>query len=127
MSVIDGKAVRRARRNLGIAQKELARMAGIGQPTLSAIERCRYDCNPRAGTVEKIASALGVDAGEILNEAGGSTALGAGVGEVPDGIEERQARESGRTVIYAPIDAPDDRLLAIIAEAREQGIPVVLR
>ncbi|HJF65278.1 MAG TPA: helix-turn-helix domain-containing protein [Slackia equolifaciens] len=78
MSVIDGKAVRRARRNLGIAQKELARMAGIGRSTVYAIEQCCYERKPWACTVERVASALGVDAGEILVDGSAPTARGGG-------------------------------------------------
>ncbi len=50
------------RRYLGTSQKNLARNAGISQPALSQMERSN---NLRGSTIEKLATALGINA-ELL-------------------------------------------------------------
>ena len=54
--MIDGKKIRRVRRNLDITQKELAKRVGITQQYLMMIEK--YKSNPSIKIVESIAKEL---------------------------------------------------------------------
>jgi transcriptional regulator with XRE-family HTH domain len=59
-----GRVVRRARRDRELSQEALAAEAGLGAKHLSEIERANRD--PRLTTILKLASALGLTAGELL-------------------------------------------------------------
>ncbi len=52
------------RKHLGLSQGELATRAGISQPALSQMERSE---NLRSDTVEKLANALGIEAGQLVD------------------------------------------------------------
>jgi len=58
-----GNAIRQLREKAGDTQAELARKAGIADPTLSLIERGH--ANPTWATARDIADALGVSMGEL--------------------------------------------------------------
>lgn len=64
-----GKAIRQLREQRGMTQEGLAHEAGSTVATISAIERGRS--NPSWGTVEGIASALGVSLVEVARRASG--------------------------------------------------------
>ena len=60
------KNVRRLRQAKGLSQDDLAADAGLFQKTISGIENGRS--NPELDTLGKIAAALGVHPGELLDE-----------------------------------------------------------
>ncbi|MER2508281.1 MAG: helix-turn-helix transcriptional regulator [Amaricoccus sp.] len=55
------KSLRRAR---GMSQEELAHRAGIDRTYISSLERCLY--NASIDVVDRLASALGVEAADLL-------------------------------------------------------------
>ena len=55
------KSLRRAR---GMSQEELAHRAGIDRTYISSLERCLY--NASSDVVDRLASALGVEAADLL-------------------------------------------------------------
>ncbi|MEU8271292.1 helix-turn-helix transcriptional regulator, partial [Sphaerisporangium sp. NPDC049002] len=57
-----GELLRRLRKDAGLTGKELARRAGVGQPTISRIET--GGLLPTPETVERVSAALGLGAGE---------------------------------------------------------------
>lgn len=59
-----GRAIKALRVERGISQEELADLANIQRPTLSSIETGASD--PRLGTVFKLAEALGLPVGTLL-------------------------------------------------------------
>ena len=62
-----GKEIRRARRDRGLTQEELARRANISLNGLAQLEQGgRTD--PHYSTLSKLAVALGVSVGELLDE-----------------------------------------------------------
>lgn len=63
-----GRNVRRLRRELGVSQEALADEAGIHRTYVSDVERGAR--NPTITVVEKLARALKVSAGELLDGAG---------------------------------------------------------
>ena len=65
MSVV-GENIKRARESLGLSQNQLARKAGIAQPTLSAIEK--QTKSPSIDTVILLAAALGKSVGQLVGE-----------------------------------------------------------
>jgi transcriptional regulator with XRE-family HTH domain len=56
-----GNLVRQARRQAGIGQRELARMAGLPQPTISRIERGL--ASPRFNTLDRLLRECGLELG----------------------------------------------------------------
>ena len=62
--MIDGKKIRKVRRNLDITQRELAKRVGITQQYLMMIEK--YTSNPSIKIVESIAYELGLNVQDIL-------------------------------------------------------------
>ena len=61
-----GKNVRTARNDLGISQEELAFQAQSNRTYISDVERGKR--NPSIEVVERIAGALGVTMGQLLDE-----------------------------------------------------------
>ncbi|WP_319521325.1 helix-turn-helix domain-containing protein [uncultured Desulfosarcina sp.] len=53
------------RKHLGLTQKEVARRAGITQSALSQMERTAD--NNRTATLEKLAKALGIETGQLVD------------------------------------------------------------
>jgi transcriptional regulator with XRE-family HTH domain len=58
-----GAAIRQLRNKRGVTQEDLAHDAGVTTGTLSLIERGKS--NPAWGTVESIATALGVSVADV--------------------------------------------------------------
>ncbi len=56
--------MRKSRLASGVNQPELARRAGISQPSLSQLEHGKHEAGP--STVRKLAEALGVDPSELV-------------------------------------------------------------
>lgn len=56
--------LRAARRAKGLSQEELAHRAGIDRTYISSLERCVYHAS--IDVVERLASALDLDAAELL-------------------------------------------------------------
>ena len=82
-----GKRIRRVRRDQELSQRELAQRAGLSLNTVSLIERGRR--TPGVDTLARIARALGVSPGELIEE----PAL-AGKAEAPLGSgQPRKAEE----------------------------------
>jgi len=61
-----GKRIKRVRKARGLAQKEVISAIGMDPAQYSRIENGKTE--PYIGTVERIAKALGVSIGELLNE-----------------------------------------------------------
>lgn len=61
-----GSAVRAARVSAGIAQEELAHVAGVERSHLGKVERGEH--MPTLGIVLKIAKALGVSASDLVHD-----------------------------------------------------------
>ncbi len=59
-----GTMIRKLREKAGVSGNALAKAAGISQPYLWQIENGEHD--PPAGTLKKIADALGVSAKKLL-------------------------------------------------------------
>jgi transcriptional regulator with XRE-family HTH domain len=63
---VDGKRLRRLRRERALSQLDLVRMTGVAQATLSDLERGKRGA--RASTLRKLAEALGVKPKELMKE-----------------------------------------------------------
>ena len=63
---IDGKRLRKLRREKALSQQDLMRMTGIAQATLSDLEGGKREA--RASTLRKLAEALGVQPKELMKE-----------------------------------------------------------
>ena len=63
---IDGKRMRKLRRENALSQQDLTRMTGIAQATLSDLEGEKREA--RASTLRKLAEALGVQPKELMKE-----------------------------------------------------------
>jgi transcriptional regulator with XRE-family HTH domain len=63
---VDGKALRRLRRERALSQQDLQRLTGIAQATLSDLEGGKRGA--RASTLRKLAEALSVDPKELMKE-----------------------------------------------------------
>jgi transcriptional regulator with XRE-family HTH domain len=63
-----GSEIARARTQMRWSQRALARRAGISPEALRAIER--GDADPRTGTVQALAAALGVSAASLIGWSG---------------------------------------------------------
>jgi transcriptional regulator with XRE-family HTH domain len=64
--VVDGRGLRRARRDRALSQQDLSAATGVAQATLSDLERGKRGA--RASTVRKLAEALGVEPRELMEE-----------------------------------------------------------
>ena len=65
MSPVDSDGIRTRREKAGLSQRELARRAGIYQPTLSRIESGKAS-RITVDMIEAIAAALDCDASDLL-------------------------------------------------------------
>ena len=63
-----GAQIRRARLAAGLSQMQLHHLTGIDQALISKLERGLHE--PRVDTIQRIANAFGVDAGELLTQRG---------------------------------------------------------
>ena len=63
---IDGKRLRKLRREKALSQQDLMRMTGIAQATLSDLEGGKREA--RASTLRKLAQALEVQPKELMKE-----------------------------------------------------------
>lgn len=85
----DGGKITALRKAKGLSMAELARRAGIKPPSLWALEH-QVTKNPKAETLLRVASALGVNMREILKSGKkGSTDLGADMQELFDQLDAR--------------------------------------
>lgn len=89
-----GAGLRRARRRKGLTLREVAESTGVTESFLSQVER--DVASPSIATLRRIATALGLSIGEILDEAG------------PHGQLVRAADR--RIVTYPGLDARDEFL-----------------
>ena len=63
---VDGKRLRKLRREKALSQQDLMRMTGIAQATLSDLEGGKREA--RASTLRKLAEALEVQPKELMKE-----------------------------------------------------------
>ncbi len=63
---IDGMQLRRLRRARALSQRDLARITGIAQDTISQLETGKREAQPR--TIRKLAEALSVEPGTLMKE-----------------------------------------------------------
>ncbi len=63
---VDGKRLRRLRRQKALSQQDLMRMTGIAQATLSDLEGGKREA--RASTLRKLAQALEVQPKDLMKE-----------------------------------------------------------
>lgn len=61
---MSGEKLREIRRRRGLSQEDLAARSGVSARTISRIETERFE--PRAATLRKLASALGVEPSELM-------------------------------------------------------------
>ncbi len=64
--VVDGRRLRRLRRERALSQQDLSAATGVAQATLSDLERGKRGA--RASTVRKLAAALDVEPKELMKE-----------------------------------------------------------
>ncbi|WP_203991877.1 helix-turn-helix domain-containing protein [Sphaerisporangium rufum] len=89
-----GELVRRLRRGAGLTGKELARRAGVGQPTISRIET--GGLLPTAETVERVAAALGLGPADRAELDGLVSRLRDEVGRLRGGLAGRESADDAR-------------------------------
>lgn len=63
---MDGKTLRRLRRERALSQQDMTRITGVAQATLSDLEGSKRGA--RASTLRKLAEALGVEPRELMKE-----------------------------------------------------------
>jgi transcriptional regulator with XRE-family HTH domain len=63
---LDGRRLRRLRRERALSQQDLQRITGIAQATLSDLEQGKRGA--RASTLRKLAGALGVEPKDLMKE-----------------------------------------------------------
>ncbi len=63
---VDGRRLRRLRRERALSQQDLSAATGVAQATLSDLERGKRGARP--STVRKLAAALGVEPKELMEE-----------------------------------------------------------
>jgi len=63
---VDGKVLRRLRRERALSQQDVARITGMAQATLSDLEGGKRGA--RASTLRKLAEALGVEPKDLMKE-----------------------------------------------------------
>ena len=64
---VDGRVLRRARRDRALSQQDLSAATGVAQATLSDLERGKRAARA-SSTVRKLAEALGVELKELMEE-----------------------------------------------------------
>ena len=64
-----GQRIKQERERRGVSQYRLAKLSGVSQPTISAIEADDQTRSPAVDTVEKIARALGCQVSDLMGEA----------------------------------------------------------
>jgi transcriptional regulator with XRE-family HTH domain len=63
---VDGRRLRRLRREKALSQQDVERMTGVAQATLSDLEQGKRGA--RASTLRKVAELLGVEPKELMKE-----------------------------------------------------------
>jgi len=63
---VDGRRLRRLRREKALSQQDVERMTGVAQATLSDLEGGKRGA--RASTLRKLAEALGVEPKDLMKE-----------------------------------------------------------
>jgi transcriptional regulator with XRE-family HTH domain len=63
---VDGRKLRKLRREKALSQQDVLRMTGVAQATLSDLETGKRGA--RASTLRKLAEALGVEPKELMKE-----------------------------------------------------------
>lgn len=63
---VDGRRLRRLRREQALSQQDVERMTGVAQATLSDLEGGKRGA--RASTLRKLAEVLGVEPKELMKE-----------------------------------------------------------
>jgi transcriptional regulator with XRE-family HTH domain len=63
---VDGKELRRLRRERALSQQDMTRITGVAQATLSDLEGGKR--RARASTLRKLAQALGVEPKDLMKE-----------------------------------------------------------
>jgi transcriptional regulator with XRE-family HTH domain len=63
---VDGKTLKRLRRERALSQQDMTRITGVAQATLSDLEGSKRGA--RASTLRKLAEALGVEPRELMKE-----------------------------------------------------------
>jgi transcriptional regulator with XRE-family HTH domain len=63
---VDGMQLRRLRRARALSQRDLARITGIAQDTISQLETGKREAQPR--TIRKLAEALSVEPSSLMKE-----------------------------------------------------------
>lgn len=63
---MDGKVLRRLRRERALSQQDVTRMTGVAQATLSDLEGGKRGA--RASTLRRLAEALGAEPKELMKE-----------------------------------------------------------
>ena len=66
---VDGKRLRKRRRELALSQEDVVRMTGVAQGTISDLEQDKRGA--RASTLRKLAKALEVEPRELIKEVQG--------------------------------------------------------
>ncbi len=96
------KAVRQARKNAGLSQYDLAKLSGVARITIAGIEMGRHP-SIRTSTAEKLASALGITPGELLQVGQSQSALGK-LGNVDALLESYQRGRKGTVMVPTPAE-----------------------
>ena len=63
---VDGMQLRRLRRARALSQRDLARITGIAQDTISQLETGKREAQPR--TIRRLAKALSVEPSTLMKE-----------------------------------------------------------
>ena len=63
---VDGMQLRRLRRARALSQRDLARLTGIAQDTISQLETGKREAQPR--TIRRLAEALSVEPSTLMKE-----------------------------------------------------------
>ena len=63
---VDGRRLRRLRRERALSQQDVERMTGVSQATLSDLQQGKRGA--RASTLRKLAEVLGVEPRELMKE-----------------------------------------------------------
>ncbi|TSD93468.1 helix-turn-helix transcriptional regulator [Gordonia rubripertincta] len=93
-----GSYLRAARRAANLTQPELAEQSGVGVRTISLLETGRHS-NVRAGTLSKLARALGIDEHDLI------TAFVGGTAPSTPKISGAPLARSDRAQVSLPVDA----------------------